>query len=1796
MNSNSIYEDFIITKSKITDVKNIFSTVSKIFSSFTQKFNAKTMPIVFDKDVKYINPLFFILLFSKRGRKNIKFAFDLTQLGYFQQTNAQHILRQKIDLKKIDLIKDTGNPTYNNIFNETDLNVKVIALNNLQLTRDSMFITEDATKNAIAFIEKKDYEYLPLMSLRRIGKLIEREDFKEIPQELDAEEKRKTYYSRVSLDNITTIEKFQKFLRYTIEDFLKYLGLESKNLHKPLTTILFELIDNIRKHTNDENVDGYFSFTRRKLGKFYEYQIIVADNGENGVLNTYLDALLKEQKYLSDKGIKEEELKEYKEIIEKLELQEEAEDKKVLNDLYNILKINHVHQIPRIAMHFGIPLLLKMINHFDDKQSRKNILEIYTHRNENYYKTYYSGSGNFKKTFSIQHNIKGTYIILTFTDKVAKCKAKDESNNTKTYSSLKNQDYKEILKNKEVIQNEISTFKVLYPKDLKEFKNPEPEKKIKKIAVNISEIGKETFSDFIRDLYLFAYKFNIEDIVVLNSDLDNNYSYLELLAHIMFKDNEKPYESPRNILFFNKNFPSSIFIGGKTKNEFLAFAEKLKSSYGDDVTFGLTKDSNENESNIEFSTKLIYNNHILPFELFTLKDENLNDLNLLQIMLINYLNKTKIKEEDIHIDTKKGYHIDGYFKFNKIFENSDWVKRIAFLLALELKDKNSNFSIVATDNYAGMVISLVASYLEEKNIKHSICNIKKNLSENYKKEYINDKTIYYSSVLLKGNTIKNFFNKYSVALSTDNWFSAIHLKLKNNSKNFKSIFSVDIKKYYIHKYNQKEDKVIYCEKCAELKDYKPIYNLNKKDPFLINAFYEDDYVPKEFSSYTREKGHLPKWINSSYFVHATRSNNHYTYYTKTIPFFRDNKDDIIEFLLDVKENKLKNMNLKKKIILIAPVHNTNNNFVTLVNKIVFNNDAVIWHFDKNKGEVNYHNWEKENIDFKETSIFFVDDEISSGYTLEYFYGLIRSIPHIMKEGNVGFDGIFVMIDRTSIYDENIICNYIRDDILKEKPHSLNSKERKTKKKKLFFAYTTLEIKPIKTEIEKCFLCKKQKEYIKLLNNSVLNMTRFKIAPKVVKLNKINADKIDYENNISFKDKIKNTIKMWAVDYLYQNFSKIKMEINKDFEDWEIVQEFWQNIVYKNIIKEFVLSDDNDKRFVGSILRYEAKIALIKAMSFPKLSYYKKIRDIIVGMLFYELNIKYKTYIKNNYKIKNTFNNKTINNLINKLKDKEIVEFLQKYNSIKDLNYFNHLLVTYGYLKEDLILNENYIKLYSNLIINNKTIKKDFPELFHDYPFAVKMVINNDREKTSLFLENLSKVKKEFEKEQKLDSKSLMDALYLEANTILKIKHTTIIDSIIDDDEDFSIKIKKLKNYLQDAILNDKKGQYLELKHFFIPKNFDYISKTLKNSLKNNYLDFNLYEIYLNLTSNELIDIFNNFQKLDRNKNLDNKIYNLYCGKLTEGSQQDALGKKIHNIWANDYVDNHTIIHLAKIDNELLKKNISKSTWKPNEEDKQNLTAWYKPIGCIVIKHKKESQENFRHHEITKKILTIQNDIVEYIEKEFSHGVIQEAIENAEYERIYRTYNHEVAPLFEIHNKIIEIKSNDELKEKLANYTLFMQEIVKIGRFKNIKTLERIRKSYNIKKMYEIDKKTIADFMEISVDIINNIKKVNINIADSVEKFQIYLGSEYIRPLLYELIFNAMKYSDKESNTLDIYVENNILYFKNKTKNINKCSDNIALSYLKYILERINYKFEYYQDNNFYYVKIMDNTIKEKNNV
>ena len=1135
----------------------------------TSKLDPKsTVYLCFEEDVIFINPSFLILFlnfYEELKLNEIKILIDITNLANESQHAFLIHLVQYIDYKIIKIehrvnpfskkpdITNLNNPKYINLSSYHQIYV---------------YYATETIHNQTQLKLDNDYKHLPIV------KLTNNESYDE-EYDNDNYGNRKNFYDKLQFEKeekklwlpLNSQEEYEKknqlgnIWNIIFDKYLKINGHNNDTL-EALKNILYETVYNIRKHTfqKDSIANGYISFFKTRKGLDNIFEFLIYDDYKDGFLEKYLETMIDEREKEDDP----EAIEEYDLIINDLN---ENKDEVVLKNIFNLEYIFSV-QKKRIIKHFGIPLLLKIlveINQIENKQKAQ--LTIYIHRNnQTYCITYLDGKTNV-------YTLHDTFIHGTFIHISIPQYSQIKSNIfEKKLLNVHTSYYKDRFKNRNIIDERNKNFKIT---NLKELKDKTIEYDINnQVSLILKYEKKDNISDFLRVIYSTAYLYEsfIKDIVIFNFSIKANINYLEI-----YRDTAS-LKHISNILFLDYTHPRAIFIGGKEEDQMCLVNNILSSTYNyEKINFIKNNCDELGEKKIEINSNLFYQyeekDYFIPLDIFHKLDDK-NNQYIYTNMIDNNLEEKYLKP--YHVDIGGGFHIEKFYLLKQIFEDSTWISRIAFDLALKL---NENSILIGVDTYSTLIINKALDIFDNDIESFIIYDFDTTNHFDKFMEGKNDEDIVlFCPVVANTKNIEKFLNN----LSASKKYCAIKLEysLNKEDNSFIPFFTKNID----HIIKDADN----CSKCfAELDpqfDDNPLYTFDS-DGFTIKNIFSDD-VENDNTIFTDLAKDFT-WKNSIYFGHVKRSTNHYLYYTKSLIFIKENKIDIKKVFKEIKLNHEEN----QIPIIFAPLDHTNNDFISIIDECVFKNNAIIHYFNLANKEQNYKivdtlkNKYKNNQQYK---FYFVDDEISSGNTLEYFFTLLNNITSI----DIKFSAVFTMINRIDKFSSLILKNYFYDEN--------------------FFIYKNLNIKPIKTNFESCYLCERKQELNKLSITSSLLFIKGQFKNKVKDLSVNISTDIEMIADNQELVEFKNYLKVSAVEFIYSNIESFDKIDENNYTEIESYLKDYKKIIKKDFYKMYLYSGINDKKLddaISNILDFEADIAFIKALYFPKISYYHRIRNL-----------------------------------------------------------------------------------------------------------------------------------------------------------------------------------------------------------------------------------------------------------------------------------------------------------------------------------------------------------------------------------------------------------------------------------------------------------------------------------------------------------------------------------------------------------------------------------------------------------
>ncbi|WP_417324978.1 ATP-binding protein [Halarcobacter sp.] len=1666
----------MLSDKDLTQLECYYKIIEQLKSSIPQDTN-HIVNIEFDNNdkIRFIHPLFIVCILNffellqtdaKYKRQDIRIILNIEGLDLKVQEYIHIYLTQYIDCNVIFVVDKT--------FKERNKHPSLF-------TNKKLLLYTSEKENSLTLLKKQKYNFLPII---KIANNTFNEDFIDKdywitdkdtgkPKQISSFDNRKIFYKSLQLETIEEGAYKNKSDKVWTDIFETYLELTKNGAYitSKFKDIFREIIENIQKHTkvNDIPANGYISFYINNAKNLYE--LIVSDDYKNGFLHAYSETIKDEIKKEQEGSIA---WKNYNNILTEFK---NADYELILKNIFN-LKYVLSAQSERMTKHFGMPLLLKIINQLKklskEKYSNEHLvsLEIYLNKDEMSFYVY--NEDDVVKVKRLPNNVvQGTYFYLSFPEDL---RLDNPVVITQEPLKLTSRYYKELLEDdKELLKGHFEKFEYYF--DLKN--NNNLDKKTSSVVIDYTNI--DDTSNFLRDLYSFSFLNYVQDILVVNYPIEENIEYLTLLSE------STDVSKICNIAFLNKMYPQVFFIGGNDHEDMCDINSMLSKTYNYNKRNFL--DSGQIKDSLNLTSNLFYispenKQMFFPFELFLPNPKSKDEL-FYTLMIDNFLELDENNEE-IHLDLKDEFHIKKFYYLKYIFENSQWIKLLSYDLAKKIKKRHIKFEniiFVGIEKYSTLFLTEL-EYLLGRKIKTYIVSdldsepILKQFNE-FKKLHTEKMFIFIRPSVFESKIDKliedlEHYEKYTLIEltkdddETSSWIAAYR-------KNLSDVL----------------EKASSCSLCFPSSGIDcPIYEIDKDKYNIKDLYHTHDSYKKN------DKVFQSSWKNVIYFPHIDRNTNHYLYYVRTTQFLKNNINDIENYFKDIKFKKD-----NKVPVILTSEHNTNSEFVALINEVIFENDAIVHSLSLNNKEQGYFSIQNLNSTYKGKekfySFYFIDDAISSGEAFKYIYSVLSGFFEDK------FQAVFTLIDRTNEKDLKLMNNFYKSEY--------------------FYSYVKINIHPIKTGFENCYLCDRKKTFENIANVSSLVTIKHTFQEKAKDLVKKKACEIEYQQLEEIID-LKNYLRMSSTEYIYQNIEafneleNIKNQLDKYYKD--VVRVYFQ----KNYLEGESITSEVDK-----FLEVESRIAFLKSLAFPKVYFFKLLRENVHKYIYKEIG-NFVNLQKDDIKINPLLNDKDYNELDKIDKIRSLVSnYKEKYRT--SMNYYSFLISIGSFLGINYILSYKSILYYYNLTLE---IKKDnnykYKNLLDMYPVSVKQLTTYSKEKSKYFEQELTKFYENIPFEY-TRTFSRIFGLLVENTTHLNLR--TKIFEDISKESTIDKQIDKIKITLEKLIETEVKST--RIKRIGIDIN-DNIEKPLMIDALNEYeeVENDSYEMKLYLGASIKKDI-------DYDTNIDIEL----------------RGEK-YNIWCNFYRDFTTFIRITNSD--------------------ENLT----PMGVIVIEHKNtklnEHEQLLEHLRVSRLILAYQNAICKLLitnnmlssmRTKYDELSEKKSIEEKNKQisnsihminHTYRNYNKYSTFLMDIYN--IDNKNIDDIKystHKLINYSRGIELHSILGSL-NRQKFEQYKKDSNQANknltLYKVKKDSdifiiSKDFLSVCSDYIRTnptLKKdaeYNFEVKE-IKEFNIKyynlcgITKDHINSIIFELVFNIIKQNCSGSDILITINENEVL--------------------------------------------------------
>ncbi|GAB6013080.1 hypothetical protein [Viscerimonas tarda] len=435
-----------------------------------------------------------------------------------------------------------------------------------------------------------------------------------------------------------------------------------------------------------------------------------------------------------------------------------------------------------------------------------------------------------------------------------------------------------------------------------------------------------------------------------------------------------------------------------------------------------------------------------------------------------------------------------------------------------------------------------------------------------------------------------------------------------------------------------------CKKCCAKKEIPLFYTDNTS---LTPELIIDSPVARVINNNRKLEIDISQKPTIRY-GHIKRNENHYHYYFNDYAVWENNKQKVVEWLSTHTTEKEDS----NKYVILAPGHFSNAEFVEMVNKVVFSNQAIIIHYDPTIKNPQLFDYYYKISQYEEANLYYVDDVVTSGSTLCEADLLIKRIIKPEKK----FTKCFFFVNRSGFYEDKDIrgvCEKI-------------------------YAFADLHLPYIKSQYNICPLCSEKKKYEKLIENSYLTRVKLYFIEKMNKLTILEINDSKIPNAITDKKKTSIPLRVEANHRIYELFQgKENKGKNTGFEESckETFEDWFINYLLTNTTSPFETSYFESKEsscYKEGCILSEREIAVLKNLTQTPFYNYKNIRKKTFNWVIELLEEKVDKWNENNQITNDSF--KELKFLIRRatlLNSNYIISYKllhliqQLYKSIKD---------------------------------------------------------------------------------------------------------------------------------------------------------------------------------------------------------------------------------------------------------------------------------------------------------------------------------------------------------------------------------------------------------------------------------------------------------------------------------------------------------------------------------------------------
>jgi hypothetical protein len=823
---------------------------------------------------------------------------------------------------------------------------------------------------------------------------------------------------------------------------------------------------------------------------------------------------------------------------------------------------------------------------------------------------------------------------------------------------------------------------------------------IERVPLIIYNISKELCQN-INDVCKF-YEDAFETIIPTNEEKNDK----NLVFGFWMPDSAILFYFKHGFNYSNKNKLSLWFssvLAGNTYKEYLSLNKDI-SQYQRNLFSIIRSESIDVPNALSFENNPLFDskdyNKLLSFELL-IKDDK-EDLTLFELSVKNLLDldirTLPDKAEEVGVDNEshffynfKGFkvsdshfslgakiHISDYYYAKRIFYNSFYANRFAFLISKYLlendgfgiieKNKRKEITLIGYSRYSELLISNIKRLLEFRKIlnieiNHDVILEDGRALKNPAKIYDNviiiipiASTFSTSAKIKKAiDRIRSSYGSNGVKIINDNvinifcvvdeetFESEDYTKSElykpfgweKREKDIVTLMNGQKQKYFID-LKSKWFLIHDCELCFPQsskmpKDEKCLLEtgMNAVSPESIFSFpitdnSEDCDKDINFEQYFKYE---PNDHDNKTFIiekHACRDNKHFKHYIKTDEFFdkKKNRDKIEKWLENnEKIEQIRKITKSHKIVIITPSRTANSGFVNWVNQYVFFETATVLQYSDTDDIL--QNFIHFNASFfsEDSFIFFIDDVLRTASSLQNINDYIQRISLKDNSTKKKIDGCIVLFNRLGLLDKEGVKNNLSEILLKKGSNNDIIDDNR------LIAYATINLPPIHLSNYEFPLVKKEKTFGTLSNLSVTDIMKLHFKEQKDRLKPYDFDKdINYPQG-KWDDLFHFFVFKALYSFFYGDFKDGLFEYEK--REWiEIFLEkkdskeksvlFAKLVEYVKNSKDLKSFIDYTKNTIYTDYSEEVENEITYILATPPFVYYKDIREFAFYLVLEKL--------------------------------------------------------------------------------------------------------------------------------------------------------------------------------------------------------------------------------------------------------------------------------------------------------------------------------------------------------------------------------------------------------------------------------------------------------------------------------------------------------------------------------------------------------------------------------------------------